>query len=151
MEQSVSQIYMHLVFSTKNRVPFFKNSDIREQLYSYIAKIIYENDSYPICIGGYEDHIHIFFNLSKNVCFKDIIGEIKRSTSKWIKTKGDEYTNFYWQAGYGGFSVGQQQKQKTINYINKQNEHHKKVSFQEELRMFMTKNNMEIDERYFWD
>ncbi len=128
MAQSVSQIYMHLVFSTKNRVPFFKNSDIRDPLYSYIAKIIYENDSYPICIGGSEDHIHIFFNLSKNICFKDIIGEIKRSTSKLIKTKGDEYSNFYWQAGYEGFSVGQQQKQKTINYINKQNEHHKKGS-----------------------
>ena len=151
MSQSVSQIYMHVVFSTKNRLPLLKNSDIREQLYSYIAKIIYEYDSYPICIGGYEDHIHIFFNLSKNVCLKDIVGDIKKNTSKWIKSKGEEFAKFYWQTGYGAFSVGEAQKEKTINYINKQEEHHKKISFQDELRMFMDKNNMEYNEKYIWD
>ncbi len=151
MSQSLSKIYMHIVFSTKNRLLFLKDPNIREQLFAYIAKTIYENDSIPLKIGGYYDHVHIFLNLSKNICLKDMIRIIKKSSSKWIKTKGDEYSNFYWQTGYGAFSVGQAQKEKTINYINQQEEHHKKISFQDELRLFMDKNNMEYNEKYIWD
>ena len=129
MSQSLSKIYMHIVFSTKNRSLSLKNCDIRQQLFSYIAKTIYDNDSFPIKIGGYDDHVHIFLNLSKNICLKDMIRIIKKSSSKWIKSKGDDFSQFYWQTGYGAFSVGEAQKDKTINYINKQEEHHKKNLF----------------------
>jgi len=144
-------IYIHLVFSTKNRYPFLKDEGIRKELYSYIAKILYKYESTPIEVGGYVDHVHIFFNLSKNICLKDVISVIKKNTSKWLKTKGDGFANFHWQAGYGGFSVGEAQKDNTVNYIRTQERHHKKMSFQEELILFMEKNNMEYDERYLWD
>lgn len=151
MSQSLSMIYMHIVFSTKNRMLFLKNDNIRKQLYAYVAKIITSHDSCPIEIGGYTDHIHIFLNLSKNVCLKDIVSVIKKNTSKWIKTKGNEFSNFYWQVGYGAFSVGEAQKSKTINYIKKQEEHHKKMTFKEEFMLFIKKNNMEYNEKYLWD
>jgi REP element-mobilizing transposase RayT len=144
-------IYMHVVFSTKNRVPLLKNNNIRQELYAYIAKIIVEHDSCPMEIGGYEDHIHIFLNLSKNVCLKDMVSFIKKNTSKWIKTKGEDFSNFYWQVGYGAFSVGEAQKGKTIDYIRNQEGHHKKISFQEELIMFLKKNNMDYNEKYLWE
>ena len=144
-------LYFHVVFSTKKRESFLKDHTIRKELYSYIAKIIYELESNPIEIGGHADHVHIFLNLSKNVALRDLIRTIKKNSSKWVKTKGEEFSDFYWQTGYGAFSVGEAQKLKTIDYIKKQDEHHKTISFQEELIIFLEKNNIEYNEKYMWD
>ncbi|MFA7057722.1 MAG: IS200/IS605 family transposase [Candidatus Cloacimonadales bacterium] len=151
MAQTLSMNYLHIVFSTKNRSLFLKDENIRKQLYLYITKIISEYESIAIEIGGHQDHVHIFLNLSKNICLKDLVSAIKKNTSKWIKTKGEEYSNFYWQSGYGSFSVGEAQKAKTIDYIKRQDEHHRKVSFQEEFITFLEKNNIDYNEQYLWD
>lgn len=150
MSQTLSMLYVHVVFSTKNRKLFLKDEIIRKELYFYIAKIIMEYDSYPIEIGGHDDHLHLFLNLSKKISITELVAAIKKSTSKWIKTKGNDYAEFYWQKGYGAFSVGEAQRLKTINYIREQDEHHKKISFQDEFILFLQKNKVNYDERYLW-
>jgi REP element-mobilizing transposase RayT len=151
MSQSLSMLYVHVVFSTKNRIAFISNENIRKELYSYIAKIIYEHDSVPIEVGGHKDHVHIFLDLSKNLSLKQLVRLIKVSTSKWLKTRGEEFKNFHWQNGYGGFSIGEAHRLKTIDYIKTQDEHHHKISFQEEFIIFLKKNNMDYSEKYMWD
>lgn len=151
MSQTLSMLYVHLVFSTKDRHPYFRNEEIRKELYSYIGKVISNNDSFPIEIGGFDDHVHIFLDLSRNICLKDLVKWIKVGTSKWLKSKGNEFLNFHWQKGYGGFSVGQFHRSQTINYIRNQEEHHKKISFKDEFIQFLTVNNISYNEKYIWD
>lgn len=151
MSQTLSMLYVHVVFSTKNRFPYLRNEQIRKELFAYIGKIITENQSFPIKIGGFDDHVHIFLDLSRNICLKDLVKWIKTSTSKWLKTKGEEFNDFHWQNGYGGFSVGAFHRVKTINYINNQIEHHKSISFKEEFIQFLKINNISYNEKYIWD
>ena len=102
-------------------------------------------------VGGHEDHVHILCMLSRKVALMKLIEEVKSHSSKWIKTKGSEYEKFYWQNGYGGFSIHPDQVEIIKNYISKQEEHHKKTLFKEEYRSFLNKYNVEYDERYVWD
>lgn len=150
MSQSLAQLYVHLVFSTKHREHLIVPS-IQPELYSYMGGILNNNECPPLQIGGMTDHIHILCCLSKKITLIKMIEEIKRSSSKWIKTKGESFTNFYWQDGYGAFSVGYTQIEDVTRYILNQNENHKKVSFQDEYRNFLKKYNIEFDERYVWD
>ena len=98
-----------------------------------------------------EDHVHVLCNLSKKICVKDLVGELKHDSSKWVKKKGNGLKEFYWQAGYGAFSVSSSKLPMVMNYIRKQEKHHKKVSFQEEFRKFLKGHKVEFDERYIWD
>jgi putative transposase len=148
--QSLSNILIHLIFSTKGRRPFI-SSNIRLELNSYLAGILRQQDCHPLIVNGVEDHIHILFALSRNHALADILSEVKRSSSKWIKTKGDEFHDFSWQDGYGAFSVSQSNWEAVRDYIADQADHHRRVSFQEELRNFLVKNNIPFDERYLWD
>jgi len=150
MAQSLAKILVHLVVSTKNRQPLL-GIDIRSELYAYLAGTLKANDSHALKIGGTENHIHIFCTLPKGISLAEMIEEFKKSSSKWIKTKGPQYASFYWQNGYGAFSVSQSDAERVIKYIETQEEHHHKISFEEEFRAFLVKYQVPYDERYVWD
>ena len=141
---------MHLVFSTKNREPNIQ-PDIEQKLYEYMAGICKNLESTAIQIGGYTDHIHILFLLSKKITLIKFVEEVKKSSSKWIKTQGTQYSNFYWQGGYGAFSVNPKQVEIVKQYILNQKEHHSKKSFQQEYIAFLKEYDVDYDERYVWD
>ncbi len=150
MGQSLVKNYLHIIFSTKLRAPLILES-IENELYSYIGGICKQLECYPVKIGGYIDHIHILCMLSKKIPLMKLLEEIKAHSSKWIKTKDDTLKKFYWQNGYGAFSVNPYEVDKVIAYIENQKEHHRKKTFQEEYRAFLKKYNVEFDEKYVWD
>jgi REP element-mobilizing transposase RayT len=150
MPQSLVKNYLHLTFSTKKRVPFI-DKQIENELFSYIGGICKNLESNPIVVGGHKDHVHILCLLSRKIALMKLIEEIKSHSSKWIKTKGQQYQNFYWQNGYGGFSVNPTHIEHVKKYIERQEENHKRISFQNEYLAFLTKYNIEYDERYIWD
>jgi putative transposase len=150
MAQSLSKILTHLIFSTKNRERIIQD-DVRDELHRYIASVLKEMDSPAILINSVEDHIHILFSLSKNYAIKEIVEEVKKSSSKWIKQKSRDYAGFYWQNGYGAFSVSQSGVPDVAKYIAGQKEHHKRKTFQEEYREFLERYEVKYDERYVWD
>ena len=141
---------MHIVFSTKHRYPFI-DDHIKEELFKYLGGICKHMECNPIIVGGYKDHVHILCSLSRKIALMKLIEEIKTHSSKWIKTKGIKYEKFYWQNGYGGFSVNPAQIEVVKNYILTQESHHQHKSFKEEYRLFLRDNNMDYDERYVWD
>jgi putative transposase len=103
MSQSLAKMWTHLIFSTKDRYPFLSGNDIRQQLHAYLSTILRNQDCPTLLVGGVADHVHALFLLSKNHSIAQIVYEVKRSSSKWIKTQGPEYKKFYWQNGYGAF------------------------------------------------
>jgi len=150
MGQSLLKIYVHIVFSTKHREPILKGK-VEEELHAYLGGICNNLDCQPLKIGGYTDHVHILCMLSKKITVMKLLEELKSHSSKWLKTKGDVYRNFYWQNGYGAFSVNPAETEKVITYIANQHEHHDRKSFQEEYRIFLEKYQVEYDERYVWE
>ena len=150
MPQSLAKVYVHIVFSTKHHEPFI-SKEIKDELYSYLAGILIKHNSDVIKINGIENHIHILCTLHRTISIAKILEEIKKSSSKWIKTKKDIWAKFGWQDGYGIFSVDEKSLNSMINYIENQEEHHKKISFKEELLKFLKMYNIEYDERYLWD
>ncbi|MEO8575038.1 MAG: transposase [Pyrinomonadaceae bacterium] len=132
MPQSLSQIYIHLVFSTKNRQSLISDA-IAPDLYAYMAKVFYDECRSPAkLIGGVEDHIHALFNLSRTWCVADVVEAVKTSSSKWMKTQ--DVRRFAWQTGYGVFSVSLSNIGAVENYIRNQQEHHRKQDFKDEFR-----------------
>ena len=150
MPQSLSSILIHLVFSTKNREPFL-TPEIDAELYPYMATILKALKSPALIINGTSDHVHTLLSLSRVVTIADLVEEVKTESSKWIKTKGKELRNFYWQSGYGAFSIGQSQAPTLRRYIAQQKEHHRRVTFQDEYRKFLKVYEVDYDERYVWD
>ena len=150
MPQSIAYNYLHITFSTKYREPLIDEA-IEEELFKYIGGICKNLECNPIKVGGYRDHIHILCVLSRKIALMNLLEEIKSHSSKWIKTKGDQYKNFYWQRGYGSFSVNPAEIDVVVRYIENQAEHHKKKTFQDEYIAFLKKYNAEYDERYLWD
>ena len=150
MPQSLCKNFIHLIFSTKNRKAYLKD-DIRSEMHTYLSGILRNWDSPSIIVGGVEEHVHILFLLSKNHALKDIVEEVKTGSSKWIKTKHSKFAQFYWQNGYGAFSVSQSNVEDVRRYIANQAEHHRRVSFQDEFRELLKRHGVEYDERYVWD
>lgn len=150
MGQSLVKNYIHLVFSTKHREPVI-HEVIENELYAYLGGICKNLECQPIKIGGYTDHIHILCLLSKKIALMKLLETVKSHSSKWMKTKGDAYRNFYWQDGYGAFSVNPSETDVVVKYIENQKEHHTKKTFQDEYRAFLKKYHVEYDERYVWD
>ncbi|MEP6669471.1 MAG: IS200/IS605 family transposase [Chthoniobacter sp.] len=147
----MARVVLHVVFSTKNRVPFLKDSELRARLHGYMAGVMRALGCDPIRVGGVEDHVHILCNLARTIAVAGLVEETKKSSSKWMKEQGATYQDFFWQAGYGAFSVSQSNVEQVRAYIAMQEEHHRKVSFQDELRALFRKHGLEIDERYVWD
>ena len=150
MSQSLVKNLLHLVFSTKHREAWIPNT-VRERLYAYQAGIFKEWDSPALVIGGVEDHVHALFSLSKNHPLKQLVEEVKKGSSKWMKRDGTSNADFYWQNGYAAFSVSASQEQQVKRYIENQEEHHRKMTFQDELRALFMRHQVEFDERYVWD
>jgi len=150
MPQSLVKNYIHITFSTKNRHPFLDKC-IKEELFSYLGGVCKNLECNPLIIGGHKNHIHILCLLSRKIALMKLIEELKTHSSKWIKTKGQQYQKFYWQNGYGGFSINPAKAHVVKDYISKQDEHHKEISFKDEYRAFLKENDINYDEHYVWD
>jgi putative transposase len=149
MGQSLTHLLVHAIFSTKDRRPFLQSMEVRNEIYSYMAGTLKNLDCHPIKIGGVEDHVHVFSSLSKNIAFSDLIGRLKGASSRRLKEKG--LHGFGWQNGYGAFSFSESNVEAVTAYILNQAEHHKKFSYQEEIREILKRHRVAFDERYIWD
>ena len=149
MTQSLSKPYIHIVFHTKYNQPLI-SPEIENDLYAYMGGIIKENQSIPIRINGIENHVHILLVMSKNISLAKLVEEIKKGSSKWIKTKGEEFKKFAWQGGYGGFSVSQYGLDRVVKYIENQKAHHKKITFQDEYIQFLEDYEVDYNEDFLW-
>lgn len=149
MPQSLSRVLVHLVFSTKHREPTIAPA-VRPRLYEYIVGILDNLGCPSIQTGGMEDHVHVLCVLGRTITQADLLQEVKRSSSKWMKAEG-WVADFAWQAGYGAFSVGESQVEVVKRYIQDQERHHRKMTFQEEYRKFLERYKVAYDERYVWD
>src|SRR5689334_11766468 len=138
MAQTLVSLYIHIIFSTKHRADLIL-PEVKDELFAYAGGIVNNNQSKLIAAGGTTNHIHLLISMSKNVALSEFIGDIKRDSSKWIKTKGKAYRNFQWQGGYGAFSVGYTQLEDVKKYIANQKEHYRKASFEDEFRYFLKK------------
>ena len=147
MPQSLSKNYIHLTFSTKYRKDSI-NEDKLSEISKYISGILKNIDCPPIIVGGFTNHIHILCILNKNIALSKMVEEVKRSSSKWIKSLGPSYHDFSWQEGYGAFSVSQSKVETVTRYILGQKEHHKKMTFQDELKMFLKEYQVEYNEAF---
>ncbi len=150
MGQSLVKNYIHIVFSTKYRDPMIY-PPYESELHTYLGGVCKKLECQSIKIGGYTDHIHILCMLSKKISLMKLVEEIKSHSSKWYKTKNESLKNFYWQDGYGAFSVNPSEVDVVIAYIEHQHEHHDRKSFQTEYRAFLKKYQVEFDENYVWD
>ena len=150
MPQSLANIYIHLIFSTKERFPFLTRQ-VRPDLHAYMATVLANLNSPAVLINSVQDHLHILFNMGRTITLAQAVKDAKKSSSKWIKTQGADLTTFAWQSGYGGFSVSESNVPNVANYINNQEEHHRVKTFEEEYREFLAKQKIQYDERYVWD
>ncbi len=150
MPQSLSKILVHLIFSTKGRERRIR-PPVEDELWRYMASVCEGCGCHAYRVGGTEDHAHILFNLSRTREPANLVEQVKKASSKWIKTKGLEYRAFAWQNGYGAFSIGQFQFSTVLRYIDGQQAHHKRRGFQDEFLDFLRRYEVEYDERYVWD
>jgi len=151
MAQSLAKILVHTVFSTKDRRPFLRDKSLWEELHRYLGGILAKQDCQPLIIGGVEDHVHLLSTLSRTCEAAQMVKEVKRGSSLWLKTKSPDLNDFVWQNGYGMFSIGFSQVEAVRKYIAGQEEHHRKISFQDEFRELLRRYEIEFDERYVWD
>jgi REP element-mobilizing transposase RayT len=150
MPQSLSNILIHLIWSTKDRHPWLEPG-IREKVHAFLAGAVRQCDCEAYRVGGVADHVHLAVRLSRTLSVADLVKEIKTASSRWLKTQASTLADFSWQQGYGAFSVGMRQKEILLHYIDNQEEHHRTGTFQDEYRAFLTKYGIEYDERYVWD
>ena len=151
MPQSLAKILIHTVFSTKDRRPYLHDRALRDEMHAYLGGILSNLGCQPIIVGGVADHVHLLSTLARTSTPADMVKEIKRSSSLWVKSKSPQLQAFGWQNGYGVFSLGFSQISDVKRYIANQEEHHRKISFQDELREFLRRYEVEFDERYMWD
>jgi len=149
MPQSLAKIVVHIVFSTKNREPFLP-ATIRKGLFAYIVGILDSLGCPTLAIGGTEDHIHVLTVMSKIITLSGMLKEMKGGSSRWLNEQAATETHFAWQAGYGAFSVSESQIVKVADYIARQEEHHRKMTYQGELVSLLRKHKIEFDEQHLW-
>jgi REP element-mobilizing transposase RayT len=151
MPQSLSAVYLHLVFSTKDRCPFLRDKAVRDALHAYMGGVSKTLDCPPLIVGGVEDHVHLLCRFARTITQAEWVKELKRISNGWLKEQGRDYADFEWQGGYADFSVSQSNLEQVKQYIASQEEHHRKTTFQDELRSLLRKHEIEFDERYVWD
>jgi putative transposase len=151
MPQSLANLLVHIVFSTKDRRALLQNADLRDQMHRYLAGISSKLDSPAIIVGGATDHVHLLANQSRTIALAEWIKELKRAASLWAKTKNPQWNLFQWQSGYGAFSVSQSQRTRVADYIRSQDERHNRLTFQDELRQIPRKHDIVFDEQHIWD
>jgi putative transposase len=146
--QSLAQVAVHLVFSTKHREPFIR-PDCRDRTFSYLAGTLNALDCPVVLVGGVADHVHLLFGLSRTLAMSKVVEEVKKASSKWAKEH--VHPAFYWQSGYGIFAVSAENVPAVREYVAAQEEHHRARTFQDEYRELLRRNATEWDERYVWD
>ena len=151
MPQFLSNLIVHIVFSTKNRKPFLRVEGLRNEMHRQLGGTSKTLQCPPILVGGVEDHVHILARQARTITVADWVKELKRVTSLWIKEREPKLREFQWQAGYAAFSVSQSNSGKVVTYIEGQVEHHKRFDFQSEYRGLLKRHGIEYDERYVWD
>jgi putative transposase len=151
MPQSLARIWLHIVFSTKGRRAYLQNDDHRDEMFRMLGYHAKEADCPPARVGGWIDHVHVLCGLSRTATVAELVEVLKRETSKWAKQRTADLDIFHWQNGYGVFSVSQSNVDQVIEYIDRQADHHRRMTFQEEFRVICAKHNIPIDERYVWD
>jgi len=150
MPQSLAKIYIHLVFSTKNRESFLTDT-IRYDLHAYMATSLNNLQCPVVLMNSIEDHIHTLFRLSRTIAISTAVEEVKKLSSKWLKTQSTALQSFAWQNGYGAFSVSESNVPAVCEYITNQREHHRTNTFQDEYRAMLKRHGIQYDERYVWD
>jgi len=150
MPQSLSKVIVHIIFSTKNREPWLV-LNVRPRVHAYVATVCRHLSAELVRVGGVADHIHLVTTLPRTVTQAQLIERIKKTSSKWIKALDARYRGFFWQRGYGAFSVSPSQLDAVLHYVETQDEHHRTRTFQEEYRELLHRHGVEFDERYVWD
>jgi putative transposase len=148
MPQSLARVVVHLVFSTKNREPFITPAH-RDRTFGYLAGTLNAIDCPAILVGGMPDHVHMLFVQARTLALSKVVEEVKKESSKWAKVH--VHPRFFWQSGYGAFSVSPSNVRQVEAYIANQERHHRKRSFQDEFRELLKLHEIEWDERYVWD
>ena len=156
MPQSLARVLLHLVFSTKDRRRVFLLDKMRHDTCRYMTGVLQNIDCAVIRIGTVTDHVHILHLMSRTCTIADVVGTVKRESSEWVKNQpwaqgNADFADFHWQKGYGVFSVSESKVQSVVEYVDRQLEHHGRVTFQEEYREFLHRHKIEFDERYVWD
>ena len=151
MPQSLVQLYVHIVYSTKHRKPFLKDREFRDRTQRYLAGICKGLHCPALIVGGVEDHVHVLCRLGKNVPVADLVRDLKRDSSKWVKREEPRLADFHWQQGYGAFSISPSHVEALKQYILQQEDHHRRATFQDEFRRLCEKYGLAMDERYVWD
>jgi putative transposase len=150
MSQSLAKIYIHVIFSTKNRAPVFAEN-WRDELFHVLGGAANNLGCQSLISGGVADHVHMLFQLGRTITIADAVGKIKSTSSMWIRQTRELSCDFHWQGGYAAFSVSQSNLDATRTYIRRQPEHHATRSFQDELRQWLRRYGVQWDERYVWD
>ena len=150
MPQSLASINVYVVFSTKNRQPLI-GADWSDDLYVYMSATIEPTRSVLLCAGGTADHVHLLVSMGRETSVTELVRLMKSNSSGWVHEKHPSLELFAWQAGYAALSVSYSQLKRVKAYIRDQAKHHRKVSFQDELRALLRKHEIEWDERYIWD
>ena len=150
MAQTLTSLLVHIVFSTKNRQHLI-HPEIEANLFACMGGILNNHNSRLLTAGGTSDHVHLLASQSKNIALSDLLMHVKKDSSSWLKTQDKAFENFHWQDGYAAFSVGSSEILRVKRYIANQKEHHRKVTFQEELIQFLKESGIEYDERYLWN
>lgn len=150
MPQSFACLHTHIIFSTKNRLPLL-TPNITERLYPYIGGILRNRKCTLIRIGGIADHVHLLVRQARDISMSEMVGELKSISSGWIHDEFPDLKSFHWQQGYAAFSVSLSNIDNVAAYIENQEEHHRVKTYQEELREFLIRHEIEFDERYMWD
>jgi len=151
MPQSLSVVYLHLIFSTKERRPFLRDKPQRSELPAYLGGISKTLGCPTLQVGGVEDHVHLVAQFGRSITQADWVKELKRVSSLWLKERSADLALFAWQNGYAAFSVSHSRLESVLRYIREQEQHHLKMTFQDELRALLRKHEVQWDERYLWD
>jgi putative transposase len=151
MPQSLSAIYIHLTFSTKERRPWLRDKSVRDKLHAQLGGISKTLGCPPLIIGGVEDHVHLLCRFGRTITQAEWVKELKRVSNGWLKEQGNDYADFAWQSGYADFSVSQSNLARVQQYIADQEKHHRKLPFQGELRTLLRRHGIDFDERYVWE
>jgi putative transposase len=151
MPQSLAQVWLHIVFSTKDREPYLQNADFRDEMFRMLSHHVKEVGCYPKRSGGWIDHVHVICGLARTVTIATLIEHLKTETSKWAKKASMGNSSFSWQRGYGAFSVSPSKLESALDYVDRQEQHHTRRSFQDEFRDLCLRHGVELDERYVWD
>jgi putative transposase len=151
MPQSLSRVVIHTVFSTQGREPAFQDLAFRAEVHAYLGGCAKSLECLPIQIGGVADHVHLLTVLARTICVADFVKEIKRVSTNWIQERGGLFGQFHWQGGYAAFSVSESNVGIVSRYVERQEQHHRRMTFQDELRKLLRLHGQAWDEEHLWD